>query len=85
MSKKIVLEITLESESTISEFKSDPERGMDLDATEEMLMIAGQCRLPWLTKGIKTIRWKEKDSDKEYEFDTFRLQYDYSNIGQQYL
>ncbi len=79
---KIVLEITLHSEAAIGEFKSDPNDSMDLCPIEEMTMIAGQCRLPWMTKGIKTVKWKEKGSDEEYEFDVYRLQYAYDDIGQ---
>ena len=79
---KIVLEITLESEAAISEFKADQNDTMDLCPIEEMTMIAGQCRLPWMCKGIKTVKWKEKSEDESYEFDVYRLQYAYNDIGQ---
>mgnify|MGYP001315592353 CR=1 FL=1 len=82
MKSKIVLEITLESEAFVDEFKSDPSRSMDLCPIEEMTMIAGQCRLPWMTKGIKTVRWREKGQEEQFEFDVYRLQYAYDDIGQ---
>ncbi len=66
---KIVLEITLESEAVITELKTDDNDTTGLCPFEEMIMIAGQCRLPWLTKGIKTIKWKEKGEDVYYEYD----------------
>ena len=79
---KIVLEITLESEAAISEFKADQNDTMDLCPIEEMTMIAGQCRLPWMCKGIKKVKWKEKSEDRSYEYDVYRLQYDYGDVGQ---
>ena len=79
---KIVLEITLESEAAIGEFKADHDDTMDLCPIEEMKMIAGQLRLPWMCKGIKTVEWKEKSEDKSYKYDVYRLQYDYSDVGQ---
>ncbi len=82
MKNKIVLEITLESEAYVDEFKSDPNRTMDLCPIDMMKMIAGQCRLPWMTHGIKTVRWKEQSQDEQYEFDVYRLQYAYDDIGQ---
>ena len=45
-------------------------------------MVAGQCRLPWIGKGIKKVTWKEKNEDRSYEFDVYRLQFNYSDIGQ---
>ncbi len=79
---KIVLEITLESEAAVSEFNADQNDTMDLCPVEEMKMIAGQMRLPWISKGIKTVKWKEKSEDKSYEFDVYRLQFSWSDIGQ---
>tara|TARA_B100001094_G_scaffold333124_1_gene408764 strand:- start:890 stop:1150 length:261 start_codon:yes stop_codon:yes gene_type:complete len=79
---KIVLEITLESEAAVSEFKSNHNDTMDLCPIEEMTMIAGQLRLPWMCKGIKKVKWKEKSEDRSYEYDVYRLQYDYSDVGQ---
>lgn len=79
---KIVLEITLESEAAVSEFKSDQNDTMDLCPIEQMKVIAGQCRLPWMCEGIKKVTWKEKSEDKSYEFDVYRLQYAYGDIGQ---
>ena len=79
---KIVLEITLESEAAVSEFNADQNDTMDLCPVEEMKMIAGQMRLPWISKGIKTVKWKEKSEDKSYEFDVYRLQFSWDNVGQ---
>jgi len=79
---KIVLEITLESEAAITELKADHSGTMDLCPIKEMVMIAGQCRLPWLTNGIKTVKWKEKSEDVYYEYDLYRLQFNYKDIGQ---
>ena len=79
---KIVLEITLESEAAISEFKADQNDTMDLCPVEQMKMIAGQMRLPWMCEGIKTVKWKEQSEDKSYEFDVYRLQFQWDNVGQ---
>jgi len=66
----------------VDEFKSDSTIATDLCPIEEMIMIASQCRLPWMTRGIKTVKWKEKDQEEQYEFDVYRLQYSYGDIGQ---
>ena len=79
---KIVLEITLESEAAVSEFNADQNDTMDLCPIEQMKVIAGQCRLPWMCEGIKKVTWKEKSEDKSYEFDVYRLQFSWNDIGQ---
>jgi hypothetical protein len=79
---KIVLEITLESEAFVGELTQDENDTMNLCPIEEMMMVAGQCRLPWIGKGIKKVTWKEKNEDGSYEFDVYRLQFNYSDIGQ---
>ena len=79
---KIVLEITLESEAAVSEFNADQNDTRDLCPIDQMKVIAGQCRLPWMCEGIKKVTWKEKSEDRSYEFDVYRLQYAYNDIGQ---
>lgn len=79
---KIVLEITLESEAFVGELTQDENDTMELCPVEEMILIARQCRLPWMCKGIKSVTWKEKSEDNSHKFDVYRFQYDTKNVGQ---